>query len=94
MLRCARKTYKLMRVEKIPDSNPLTSGDQPLRCFLAMPPIAYNEIFPQQSITAQLSKKTPFLYKQQKNKSAVSVKIILISLQLIKRESPEEPGIY
>lgn len=35
-----------------------------------------------------------FSYKQQKNKSAVSVKIILINLQLIKCETPDEPGIY
>lgn len=40
------------------------------------------------------TKQKYMFYKQQKNKSAVSVKIILINLQLIKYESPEEPGIY
>lgn len=37
---------------------------------------------------------TFFFYKQQKNKSAVSVKIILINIQLIKCETSDEPGIY
>lgn len=37
---------------------------------------------------------TFFFYKQQKSKSAVSVKIILINIQLIKCETSDEPGIY
>lgn len=83
-----------MTIEKIPDSNPVNNWRP---ASVVTPGNASDSLwldfFPSKTITAQLSKNTHF-YKQQKNKSAVAVKIILINLQLIKCESPEEPGIY
>lgn len=50
--------------------------------------------FPTAKHNSTTKQKRTFFHKQQENESAVSVRITLINLELIKCESPEEPGIY
>lgn len=75
MLRCARKTYKLIRVEKIPDSNPIKWGP----ASVVIPGNATDSLqldfFPQQNITAQLSKNTLFFISSRKTSQQCQSKL-------------------
>lgn len=84
-----------MRLEKIPDSNPVNKW-RPASVVIpgnATDSLQLHFSTAKHNCTTK-QKYMIFFNKQQQTKSAVSVKIILINLQLIKCESPEEPGIY